>query len=91
MTADKADAIAAARQAYDALSDTAKAQVGNYNVLEQAEAALRALIDQPSNGDSNTDKPTTGDPADPFVFAVVMSVSGLAVALLVLGKKKETI
>ena len=91
VTADKADAIAAARQAYDALSDAAKAQVGNYNVLEQAEAALRALIDQPSDGDSNTDKPTTGDPADPFVFAVVMSVSGLAVALLVLGKKKETI
>ena len=91
VTADKADAIAAARQAYDALSDAAKARVGNYNVLEQAEAALRALIDQPSDGDSNTDKPTTGDPADPFVFAVVMSVSGLAVALLVLGKKKETI
>lgn len=43
VTADSKKAINAARKAYDALSDAAKAYVTNYSVLEQAESELKEL------------------------------------------------
>lgn len=43
VTEDSADAIAAARSAYDALPKDAKAKVTNYDVLTAAETALAAL------------------------------------------------
>ncbi len=43
VTEDSEEKIAAARAAYDALPDTAKAKVTNYDVLTAAEAALAAL------------------------------------------------
>ena len=43
VTLESEEVIAEAREAYEALSDTAKAMVGNVNVLEAAEAKLEAL------------------------------------------------
>ena len=42
---DSGAKLAAARDAYDALSETSRAKVTNLSVLEAAEARYRALID----------------------------------------------
>ncbi len=44
VTADSADAISAARDAYDLLSDSEKAQVTNYSTLVEAEDAFSRLL-----------------------------------------------
>ena len=46
VSADSGPAITAARKAYDALTATQKALVGNYGVLTAAEAALKAIKDE---------------------------------------------
>lgn len=45
MTLTSGDAIAAARAAYDALTDSQKAEVSNYDTLLAAEARLAELKD----------------------------------------------
>ena len=59
VTLDRADAIHAARAAYDALPEADQALVPNSNVLQAAEAALAAL--QPSQPGGGEDQPGGGD------------------------------
>lgn len=65
VTPDRADAIHAARAAYDALPESDQALVTNYDVLQAAEAALAALQpSQPGDGDQpggGEDQPGGGD------------------------------
>lgn len=58
ITLDSKDAIEAARLAYDAMTDEAKALVTNLDVLEAAEAAYQALVEA-----SKPTEPT--EPAEP--------------------------
>lgn len=51
VTSDSGDAIATAREAYEALDDSLKGYVSNYNVLKNAEEDLKNLNSDPS--DSN--------------------------------------
>lgn len=46
ITADSESAIAAAQNAYDALSDREKKSVSNYAALEEAAASYQALMDK---------------------------------------------
>lgn len=48
VTKDSGDAIAAAREAYDALTDNGKQLVGNYDVLTNAEEEFARLTNVPS-------------------------------------------
>ena len=67
VTLDKEAAIAAARAAYAALSDTAKALVENYTLLIQAEETLAGLKNAASGGStsggSSAEQPGAGEPA----------------------------
>lgn len=65
VTTESEEAIKAARAAYDALSDELKARVENYNVLEDAEAALEELRSSETSDTSETEeKPNTDKPSD---------------------------
>ena len=68
-------AVAAARKAYNALSDAQKAQVKNLDKLLAAEAAVKA--------------PQTGDNTNLTVLYGMMMLSALAAAALVLYTKKQ--
>ena len=54
VTVGSADAIRAARTAYDALSDELKARIGNYNVLTEAEKTLEKLLRDAENDTKET-------------------------------------
>ena len=61
VTLESEPVITGARNLYDALPDSAKAYVTNYNILTAAEAALAALK---AGVDPNT-QPTEQQPVDP--------------------------
>ena len=67
ITLDSKEAIEAARLAYDAMTDEAKALVTNLDVLEAAEAAYQALVEASKPVDPETPeetKPTETKPAE---------------------------
>lgn len=60
------------RTAYDALSDTEKAQVSNYNLLVQAEATIAQLEAQKNNANTNnpfTDNTSAAQTGTPVYYA----------------------
>lgn len=62
VTLDSEEAIEAAREAYDALTDDQKQYVENYEVLTAAEETLEALKEEAENSeDDTTDDGTTDD------------------------------
>ena len=80
VTKDSKAAIETARAAYDALTAEQKTLVANYNVLTAAEKALSSLI--PGN-------PQTGDNTNIMLYATMMLVSFIGVAVLLLTYKKK--
>ena len=68
ITLDSKEAIEAARLAYDAMTDEAKALVTNLAVLEAAEAAYEALVEASKPADpeppEEDNKPTETEPAE---------------------------
>ena len=89
VTLDSEEAIKAARDAYDALTDAQKEQVGNYQTLLGAEAKLAQLkkdAEKPSQPEQ-PDKPATGD-AGVALWLTVMCMTTLLGAALV-GKKRK--
>ena len=82
VTLDSKAAIEAARAAYDALTADQKALVSNYNVLTAAEEALSALLPH---------SPTTGDSMNIVLYASVLLVSLMGMAVLLTSKKKSGI
>ncbi len=84
---DKEAAIRTARAAYDALTDTAKAFVGNIDVLENAEKALAVLKESESKGNDNGSSPTTGDRAAVLpCLLMLISLGGV----IITRKNKKT-
>ena len=53
ITLEKKATVQSIRTAYNALSDTEKAQVSNYNLLVQAEATIAQLEAQKNNANTN--------------------------------------
>ena len=84
---DKEAAIRTARAAYDALTDTAKAFVGNIDVLENAEKALAVLKESESKGNDNGSSPTTGD-RDAVLPCLLMLIS--LGGVIITRKNKKT-
>ena len=82
VTLDSKAAIKAARAAYDALTDEQKALVTNDDVLTAAEEALSALLPH---------SPTTGDSMNIVLYASVLLVSLMGMAVLLTSKKKSGI
>ncbi len=84
VTKDSEKAIAAARTAYDALTEAQKKLVANYETLTAAEAALKALEKEeqkPAVPGGNS--PQTGDatPIALFVGTMTLSLLGLLVLM----------
>ena len=89
VTLDSGEAIKAARDAYDALTDAQKELVGNYQTLLDAEAKLAQLkkdAEKPSQPEQ-PEKPATGD-AGVALWLTVMCMTSLLGAALV-GKKRK--
>ena len=63
VTIDSGDAIQAAREAYEALTEAQKKLVTNYQALVEAEKAYAALVDQPTPAPVIPSKPSTGSNA----------------------------
>lgn len=80
VTKDSKAAIETARAAYDALTAEQKTLVANYNVLTAAEKALSSLI---------SGNPQTGDNTNIMLYATMMLVSFIGVAVLLLTYKKK--
>ena len=96
VTLDSEEAIKAARDAYDALTDAQKELVGNYQTLLDAEAKLAQLKkdaekpsqpEQPEKPGEDANKPATGD-AGVALWLTVMCMTSLLGAALV-GKKRK--
>ena len=96
VTLDSEEAIKAARDAYDALTEEQQAQVGNYQTLLDAEAKLAQLKkdaekpsqpEQPAKPGEDANKPATGD-AGVALWLTVMCMTSLLGAALV-GKKRK--
>ena len=96
VTLDSEEAIKAARDAYDALTDAQKELVGNYQTLLDAEAKLAQLKkdaekpsqpEQPAKPGEDANKPATGD-AGVALWLTVMCMTSLLGAALV-GKKRK--
>jgi hypothetical protein len=83
VTLDSKAAIAAARTAYNSLSDDQKELVENLDVLVTAERAYAELIKDPSN-------PSTGDAVQPVLLLLVLfgSISAICTVLVCWNKKK---
>ena len=77
---DSKAAIKAARAAYDALTADQKALVTNYSTLTAAEETLSALLN-----------PITGDSMNIALYAAVLLVSLMGMAVLLTLKKKSRI
>ena len=73
VTADSEDTITAAREAYEALTDTQKELVGNLSTLEAAEEALAKLLAQ---GGAEDIYKTTGDYLEDLGTPVPGSIGG---------------
>ena len=80
VTLDSKAAIEAARAAYDALTESQKALVANYETLTAAEQAYAAL---------GSGAPETGDPTNVMLFRVMMIVSFMGAVVLLLNSKKN--
>ena len=80
VTKDSKAAIETARAAYDGLTAEQKTLVANYNVLTAAEKALSSLI---------SGNPQTGDNTNIMLYATMMLVSFIGVAVLLLTYKKK--
>ena len=96
VTLDSEEAIKAARDAYDALTEEQKELVGNYQTLLDAEAKLAQLKkdaekpsqpEQPAKPGEDANKPATGD-AGVALWLTVMCMTSLLGAALV-GKKRK--
>ena len=96
VTLDSEEAIKAARDAYDALTDAQKELVGNYQTLLDAEAKLAQLKkdaekpsqpEQPAKPGEDANKPATGD-AGVALWLTVMCMTTLLGAALVSKKRK---
>ena len=77
---DSKAAIKAARAAYDALTADQKALVTNYSTLTAAEETLSALLN-----------PITGDSMNIALYAAVLLMSLMGMAVLMTLKKKSRI
>ena len=72
ITLEKKATVQSIRTAYNALSDTEKAQVSNYNLLVQAEAAIAQLEAQKNNANTNnpfTDNTSAAQTGTPVYYA----------------------
>ena len=72
ITLEKKATVQSIRTAYNALSDTEKAQVSNYNLLVQAEAAIAQLEAQKNNANTNnpfTDNTSAAQTGTPIYYA----------------------
>ena len=96
VTLDSEEAIKAARDAYDALTEEQKELVGNYQTLLDAEAKLAQLKkdaekpsqpEQPAKPGEDANKPATGD-AGVALWLTVMCMTTLLGAALVSKKRK---
>ena len=96
VTLNSEEAIKAARDAYDALTDAQKELVGNYQTLLDAEAKLAQLKkdaekpsqpEQPAKPGEDANKPATGD-AGVALWLTVMCMTTLLGAALVSKKRK---
>ena len=67
ITLEKKATVQSIRTAYNALSDTEKAQVSNYNLLVQAEATIAQLEAQKNN--ANTDNTSAAQTGTPVYYA----------------------
>ena len=86
-------AIATARAAYDALTESQKALVGNYAKLQAAEAGFNALQDAAKGQDTDGTKdnsPKTGD-SSPVVWVALTLVAAVVVlvALSVFRRRRQ--
>ena len=86
-------AIADARAAYDALTESQKALVGNYAKLQAAEAGFKALQDAAKGQDTDGTKdnsPKTGD-SSPVVWVALTLVAAVVVlvALSVFRRRRQ--
>lgn len=81
VTKDSGDAIKAARNAYDALTDAQKKLVTSLEVLEDAEAAYEEATRDPSN-------PGTGDNVPVMLLACVVLISIAAIMAVPVIRKK---
>jgi (2Fe-2S) ferredoxin len=81
VTKDSGDAIKAARNAYDALTDAQKKKVTSVKVLTDAEAAYDELTRDPSN-------PGTGDYTQVALLICVALISAMAIAAIPVMRKK---
>ena len=72
ITLEKKATVQSIRTAYNALSDTEKAQVSNYNLLVQAEATIVQLEAQKNNANTNnpfTDNSSAAQTGTPVYYA----------------------
>ena len=72
ITLEKEATVQSIRTAYNALSDTEKAQVSNYNLLVQAEATIAQLEAQKNNANTNnqfTDNTSAAQTGTPVYYA----------------------
>ena len=72
ITLEKKATVQSIRTAYNALSDTEKAQVSNYNLLVQAEATIAQLEAQKNNANTNnpfTDNTSAAQTGTPVYYA----------------------
>ena len=72
ITLEKKATVQSIRTAYNALSDTEKAQVSNYNLLVQAEATIVQLEAQKNNANTNnpfTDNTSAAQTGTPVYYA----------------------
>ncbi|MBE5817230.1 MAG: hypothetical protein E7315_05930 [Clostridiales bacterium] len=85
ITKEDEEAIKAARNAYNALTENEKSIAGNdaINTLIGAEAALDAL------NNPNIDSPNTGDSSHILLYLALVGISLLAVIALVISGRKE--
>ena len=81
VTKESGDAIKAARNAYDALTDAQKELVTSLEVLEDAEAAYEEATRDPSN-------PGTGDNVPVMLMACVVLISIAAIMAVPVIRKK---
>lgn len=94
VSADSESAITAARNAYNALSDSQKAYVspGTLKTLEKAEAALEAIKNPaaPSDtGSASAEEPGDSDMVGVIVVVIVAVVAVAAVVVIIVMRKKK--
>ena len=92
VTLDSEEAIEAAREAYDALTDEQKTLVENYDKLVAAEEALAELKDAENQNPSQPGSGEDGKPGDNtnlILLITIMTIGVLGAAVLVALPKKK--